>query len=828
MADNNDLFKERKRIISEIKQLQKDIQSSTSDSEKLDKRKNELAKQLLETNKQIRDSQLEINAEQFNATKSLSSLYSNLTNLERERIYTANNRLTIDDEHLITAGKIADLNRELAQLSEEDDLQKRLINQQIEEQLTSLSAVAEANASQRDDIEAMVENLKIQNNLANNYSELTKYQKDLLESQLQVYDGIKKSIGGVLDTVSLLISNTTAGIGLATIAAGKFVGKLGEVRSQLGGIVEFGTTAISFIDPNAVENAKELASQFGGIDNISGSLQVSTSLISANMGISGTEAAGLLGSFSRLNGNSEDTALNLTKATQQFAKQNGVIPSAVMQDLASATEEFALYGKEGGKNLIEAATYARKLGTNLKTVTAIGDSLLDFETSITKELEASAILGRNINMNKARGLFYAGKETEAMQEVLRVVGGLDEFNKMDRFSKRAVADLLGIQADELQRMLANQENANELAGTLAGKFSVAGEALQAGLNKYLGVTVQGLGGALIAIGQMGTGLNQLGGIGKKALSFIGRLGGGGGPSNPITETVENLTEQSGNLSNFTKNLNPAGMIKGAVAIAILAAAIGIAGIGFQQFADVEWPAVAMGLTAIAGLTIAAMALGKVKAMVIKGAIAIAILGGAMIPLGHGLSLITPLVNALGTVIVNVLGLITPLVNTLGTIIINAMGQLPPIIDSVSNGIVNIMNTLTLERAASLIVAAGGFLALAGGITVLAASLAMLANPASMIGLGVLAGVSALAGSSILLMKELGIIGDDSDESSSGIDNPKTMDSGYQKSMLSKMDMLIELSKTDRNIYIDGEKITTIISKNNNKITRNEGVNLYTN
>ena len=38
----------------------------------------------------------------------------------------------------------------------------------------------------------------------------------------------------------------------------------------------------------------------------------------------------------------------------------------------------------------------------MSQISGIGDNLLDFETSITKELELSAMLGRNINLQKAQ------------------------------------------------------------------------------------------------------------------------------------------------------------------------------------------------------------------------------------------------------------------------------------------------------------------------------------------------------------------------------------------------------------------------------------------
>jgi len=200
---------------------------------------------------------------------------------------------------------------------------------------------------------------------------MTDGQKEQLKAQLDVYDGINKALYGILDTAATLTSGPAGFFGTVLIGAGMLANKMGEVRSQLGGLSEAGTTALAFLDDNAVANAKELAAQFGGMNNVSGELQASISLISANMGISGVEAASLAGSFARLNDGSEETALNLTKATQEFAMQNGIIPSDLMADLANSAEEFALFGKDGGKNIIAAGAAAKKMGVDLKTMSGI-------------------------------------------------------------------------------------------------------------------------------------------------------------------------------------------------------------------------------------------------------------------------------------------------------------------------------------------------------------------------------------------------------------------------------------------------------------------------
>lgn len=153
------------------------------------------------------------------------------------------------------------------------------------------------------------------------------------------------------------------------------------------------------------------------------------------MGISTAEAAGLYGQFARLNGGSTAVAENLIQSSKELAIQNGLVPADVMADLAGSTEEFATFGKEGGTNIAEAAIAAGKLGVNMKTLSGVADNLLDFESSINAELELGAMLGKNINLDRARALAYEGDIGGMVRETLSSLGGIEAFNKMDVFLK---------------------------------------------------------------------------------------------------------------------------------------------------------------------------------------------------------------------------------------------------------------------------------------------------------------------------------------------------------------------------------------------------------
>ena len=137
----------------------------------------------------------------------------------------------------------------------------------------------------------------------------------------------------------------------------------------------------------------------------------------------------------------------------------GIAPEAVFNDLAENAEFFATSMKAGTNNVMKTAIEARKLGLNLSTVAKISESLLDFESSIEKQMEASVLLGRQLNLDKARQLSFMDDQEGMMREILRQVGGEAEFERLKGFQRRALADAVGVDVAELAKLARQREGA---------------------------------------------------------------------------------------------------------------------------------------------------------------------------------------------------------------------------------------------------------------------------------------------------------------------------------------------------------------------------------
>ena len=137
-----------------------------------------------------------------------------------------------------------------------------------------------------------------------------------------------------------------------------------------------------------------------------------------------------------------------------------------MKDLASQAEFFAQFAKDGGMNIINAGIAARKLGLEMSAVASISESLLDFESSIEKQMEASLLIGRQLNLDRARQLALAGDQEGVMKEILKQVGGEAEFNRMNVIQRKALADSVGVNVEQLSRLVRN--NTAGATGAAAG------------------------------------------------------------------------------------------------------------------------------------------------------------------------------------------------------------------------------------------------------------------------------------------------------------------------------------------------------------------------
>jgi hypothetical protein len=97
------------------------------------------------------------------------------------------------------------------------------------------------------------------------------------------------------------------------------------------------------------------------------------------------------------------------------------------------------------------------MGGDLGKVADIADQLLNFESSIENELSAELLLGKDINLEKARQAALNNDLATVAEEITKQAGSAAEFSQMNRIQQEAMAKAVGMTADQLADTLVEQE-----------------------------------------------------------------------------------------------------------------------------------------------------------------------------------------------------------------------------------------------------------------------------------------------------------------------------------------------------------------------------------
>ena len=223
---------------------------------------------------------------------------------------------------------------------------------------------------------------------------------------------------------------------------------------------------------------KSLTKQFGFSRDEA--LSVSNQIIDTSLalGMSSEEGGKLIGSLVQISGLSFESANNFAKQTALLAQAEGAAPSAVIEDIAQSSETIAKFTGMTPDNLAKAAIQANKLGLTLKDIGSTAEGLLSFQDSLNKEIEASILLGRDVNLQKARELSLSGDLEGLAVEITKQVGSESEFNALNLIQRQSLAAALNVSVEQLAKMVNNQNKIKTLGQAISdqpGLESIIGE-----------------------------------------------------------------------------------------------------------------------------------------------------------------------------------------------------------------------------------------------------------------------------------------------------------------------------------------------------------------
>jgi uncharacterized coiled-coil DUF342 family protein len=199
--------------------------------------------------------------------------------------------------------------------------------------------------------------------------------------------------------------------------------------------------------------------------------------LTKEIGLSEDEASNLNKSFSLNNVEGNKGRRIVYDRIAAFANENKIIANGkkILQDVSKVSGQILLNFRGNLPALTDAVLQAAKLGINLEDARNISNSLLDFESSITNELEAGIFLGRRFNLEQARALALRKDYVGATQEILKQVGSIEEFESMSAIHQQVIAKAANMTVDQLSESLMYQKFIGTETGRTIDRFKEAGK-----------------------------------------------------------------------------------------------------------------------------------------------------------------------------------------------------------------------------------------------------------------------------------------------------------------------------------------------------------------
>jgi hypothetical protein len=162
----------------------------------------------------------------------------------------------------------------------------------------------------------------------------------------------------------------------------------------------------------------------------------------------------------------EDNTSEILGSAKAYASQNKLIVNEkeILKEVnkSSASLKLSLGGSTAA--LAESAVKAKQFGLSLEQAGDMAQSLLNFESSISSELEAELLTGKDLNFEKARLLALNGKTADAAAEIAKQLGTSADFGKMNVVQQEALAKAAGMTRDQLAQSLIESEALTKLSG----------------------------------------------------------------------------------------------------------------------------------------------------------------------------------------------------------------------------------------------------------------------------------------------------------------------------------------------------------------------------
>jgi hypothetical protein len=282
----------------------------------------------------------------------------------------------------------------------------------------------------------------------------------------QLGSDLKKNLSDPLVSLGLLLKTFSTLYKIGTEFSSKtfeLQKNLGLTTAQAKGLsMEFmsmqQTTNDLFANYNDLTSANNnLNESLGTSATFSADVLATQAKLMQVTGLAAEESAKLY-EYSLLTGQSQEAIYDGVGRTNKGVLNN----KKVLQEVLKTSGQLAAQYRNNPTLIAQAVIQTQKLGINLEQAKNMASGLLNFEDSISAELEAELLTGQELNLEKARALALQGKTAEAAAEMLKQTGGLAKFQSMNVLQQDALAKSMGLSTDELANSLVKAQQLEKL------------------------------------------------------------------------------------------------------------------------------------------------------------------------------------------------------------------------------------------------------------------------------------------------------------------------------------------------------------------------------
>ena len=209
-----------------------------------------------------------------------------------------------------------------------------------------------------------------------------------------------------------------------------------------------------------------LNNQFGTFAYLSEEALTTFTRLTKEAGLS-AESAGMLFRTTVLTGKEvEGTTKEFLGEATALASANGIAlnQKQILEEVKNTSQATLLSLGGQPAKIAEAIVQAKLLGVNLQQVEGIASSLLQFESSISSELEAELLTGKNLNLERARLAAINNDLATVAEEIAKQVGTAAEFTARNVIQQEALAKSVGLTREDLAKSLIEREALVKLSG----------------------------------------------------------------------------------------------------------------------------------------------------------------------------------------------------------------------------------------------------------------------------------------------------------------------------------------------------------------------------